>query len=201
MNHSVTTSAVLALVLATAAPLRAEEPPIRNCAWRHASSAQGFSVAPRLAGQREDYIVRQLRSFADHRRDDFLASKYMWAAVGNLDPEMAHNLAAYFATLPPKPVRRVLPAVLAWRPQDLALGQHAHRRLVHGVHPSGRTDQERRRREPQRRRKQHAVPLRFHDVLTHLHRIAAGTRSAARAFGPAAAPGLRRAQWNVSICR
>jgi cytochrome c553 len=59
-------------------------------------------VAPRLAGQREDYVARQLQSFAAHKRDDFLATKYMWSAVANLDPEIARGLAAYFASLSPR---------------------------------------------------------------------------------------------------
>jgi cytochrome c553 len=102
MKHTAIRASVLALVLAAAAPLQAEEPPVRNCTWCHGTSAQGLSVAPRLAGQREDYIVRQLRSFADHRRDDFLATKYMWGATANLDPATARDLAAYFASLQPK---------------------------------------------------------------------------------------------------
>ena len=102
MKHFRTKLAVLAVSLATAGPLLADDLPVRNCTWCHGTSAQGFSVAPRLAGQREDYVVNQLRSFVAHRRDDFLASKYMWNATANLDPSTARGLAAYFSALPPK---------------------------------------------------------------------------------------------------
>jgi cytochrome c553 len=102
MKHFRTKMAILAISLATAGPLLADDLPVRNCTWCHGTSAQGFSVAPRLAGQTEDYVVNQLRSFAAHRRDDFLASKYMWNATANLDPSTARGLAAYFSTLPPK---------------------------------------------------------------------------------------------------
>jgi len=93
--------AVLAMVLAANGSLRADELPVRNCTWCHGTSAQGLTVAPRLAGQREDYVVHQLQSFAAHKRDDFLAEKYMWNATANLDPVTARNLAAYFSSLPP----------------------------------------------------------------------------------------------------
>lgn len=57
--------------------------------------------APRLAGQRPLYIERQLSSFAGHVRDNPLSERYMWGAVARLDPQTAHDLAAYFATLQP----------------------------------------------------------------------------------------------------
>jgi len=101
MNYIRTKFAVLAISLVTAGPLLADDLPVRNCTWCHGSSAQGFSVAPRLAGQRIDYLVNQLRSLAAHKRDDFLATKYMWNATANLDPLTARDLAAYFSALPP----------------------------------------------------------------------------------------------------
>ena len=40
-----------------ASPLLAGEPvPVRNCTWCHGIAAQGLSTAPRLAGQRDQYI-------------------------------------------------------------------------------------------------------------------------------------------------
>ena len=44
------------------------ESAIRNCTWCHGGSAQGYSPAPRLAGQRAIYIEQQLASFATHAR-------------------------------------------------------------------------------------------------------------------------------------
>ena len=51
-----------------------------------ATSAQGYYNAPRLAGQRVDYLVNQLQAFATHKRDEFLSTKYMWNAAAHLDP-------------------------------------------------------------------------------------------------------------------
>ena len=102
MNPIRTKIAVLAISFVTAAPLLADELPVRNCTWCHGTSAQGFSVAPRLAGQRLDYMINQLRSLAAHKRDDFLATKYMWSATAHLDPLNARDLATYFSELTPK---------------------------------------------------------------------------------------------------
>jgi cytochrome c553 len=86
-----------------AGPLLAGESlPVRNCTWCHGTSAQGFSTAPRLAGQRDQYIENQLLSFSEHIRDNPLSMQYMWGATANLSPDTAHDLAAYFSTLPPK---------------------------------------------------------------------------------------------------
>jgi cytochrome c553 len=96
--------AILAIVSFVAGPLSADESlPIRNCTWCHGSSAQGFSTAPRLAGQRHQYIENQLLSFSEHIRDNPLSRQYMWAATARLSPQTAHDLSAYFSTLPPVP--------------------------------------------------------------------------------------------------
>ena len=102
MNSIPIKFAVLAISLVAAAPLLADELPIGNCTWCHGTSAQGFSVAPRLAGQLPDYVINQLRSFAAQKRDDFLAAKYMWNAAAHVDPTNARDLAAYFSQLTPK---------------------------------------------------------------------------------------------------
>lgn len=96
------TLAILAM-LSVASPLSADETlQVRNCTWCHGSSAQGFMRAPRLAGQRDQYIENQLLSFQQHTRDNPRSQQYMWAASANLSPETAHDLAAYFSTVPPK---------------------------------------------------------------------------------------------------
>jgi cytochrome c553 len=95
--------AILVIVASGAGPLLADEPlPVRNCTWCHGTSAQGFSTAPRLAGQRDQYIENQLLSFSEHIRDNPLSKQYMWGATAKLSPDTAHDLAAYFSTLPPK---------------------------------------------------------------------------------------------------
>ena len=94
--------AILAIVSSAAGPLLADESlPVRNCTWCHGTSAQGFMTAPRLAGQRDQYIENQLSSFSNHSRDNPYSMQYMWAATANLSPETARNLALYFSTLPP----------------------------------------------------------------------------------------------------
>src|ERR1700692_1398869 len=76
---------------------------VRNCTWCHGTSGQGYMVAPRLAGQRPQYIESQIRSFREHTRDNPFSRQYMWGAVAALGPQAARDLAAYFATIPPKP--------------------------------------------------------------------------------------------------
>jgi cytochrome c553 len=102
MKRFRTKMAVLAISLAAAGPLLADDLPVRNCTWCHGTAAQGYSKAPRLAGQRIDYLVNQLQSFAAHTRDEFLSTKYMWYAAAHLDPSTARDLAAYFSALPPE---------------------------------------------------------------------------------------------------
>jgi cytochrome c553 len=91
---------VLILLVASACAARAESAMVRNCTWCHGGSAQGYAPAPRLAGQRANYIYQQLASFARHTRDAPFSKQYMWGAAGNLTPVTAHALSVYFANLP-----------------------------------------------------------------------------------------------------
>ncbi len=75
---------------------------VRNCTWCHGTGAQGYTVAPRLAGQRSLYIESQLRGYAAHIRDNPLSKQYMWSAAANLRTDTVRDLADYFASLPPK---------------------------------------------------------------------------------------------------
>src|SRR6516164_7930667 len=94
---------ILAVVCSTSAPLFADEPlPVRNCTWCHGTSGQGYTVAPRLAGQRYQYLENQLLSFHNHTRDNPLSVQYMWDAVAFLNPQTARDLAFYFSAIPPK---------------------------------------------------------------------------------------------------
>ena len=95
--------AILAIVASAAGPLLADEfVRVRNCTWCHGISAQGFSTAPRLAGQRDEYTENQLLGFKEHIRDNPHSKQYMWGAAANLSPQTAHDLAVYFSTLPPE---------------------------------------------------------------------------------------------------
>ena len=97
--------AVLAIIVACVAnPLSAQESlPIRNCTWCHGSSAQGYTSAPRLAGQTHRYIENSLLSFKSHTRDNPYSKQYMWGAAANLSRETAHGFAVYFSELPASP--------------------------------------------------------------------------------------------------
>ena len=95
--------AILVIFFSAGGPLLAGETiPIRNCTWCHGTSGQGFATAPRLAGQRHQYIMNQLLDFNTHTRDNPLSKQYMWGAAANLNAHTARDFAIYFSTLPPK---------------------------------------------------------------------------------------------------
>jgi cytochrome c553 len=97
-------TSVLLAVVASIAPVLADEQAaaVRNCTWCHGTSAQGYTIAPRLAGQRPRYLEIQIWNFRDHVRDNPLSRQYMWNAVTSLRPDAVRELAAYFATIPPR---------------------------------------------------------------------------------------------------
>lgn len=98
-------TAALIIVLSVA-PALAEEfgnVSARNCTWCHGPSAQGYAPAPRLAGQRPEYIINQLTSYRLHRRDNPFSKMYMWPAAANVGPQAARYLANYLSMLAPEP--------------------------------------------------------------------------------------------------
>lgn len=95
--------AILASTVSASSSWAGESAAVRNCTWCHGAGAQGYTVAPRLAGQRPQYIMSQIRSFREHARNNPFSKQYMWSAVAALDPYTARDLASYFASLPPKP--------------------------------------------------------------------------------------------------
>ena len=95
--------AIFASAVSTASAWAGESAAVRNCTWCHGTGAQGYTVAPRLAGQRPQYIMKQIRSFREHVRNNPFSKQYMWSAVAALDPHTAQDLASYFASIPPKP--------------------------------------------------------------------------------------------------
>jgi cytochrome c553 len=92
----------VAFLTAFAFAAHAESALVRNCTWCHGGSAQGYTPAPRLAGQRRIYIEQQLASFASRTRDAPFSRQYMWGAAANLRPWEAHALSIYFSNLPPR---------------------------------------------------------------------------------------------------
>ena len=105
MKRITSKQAVLAIIVACVAnPVSAQESlPIRNCTWCHGSSAQGYTSAPRLAGQTHRYIENSLLSFKSHARDNPASKQYMWGAAANLSGETARGFAVYFSELPATP--------------------------------------------------------------------------------------------------
>jgi cytochrome c553 len=95
-------TAIAASLISTAAAL-ADSAAVRNCTWCHGTDAQGYTVAPRLAGQRPQYILSQIQSFHEHTRDNPFSRQYMWSAVAALNPNTARDLANYFASIAPRP--------------------------------------------------------------------------------------------------
>jgi cytochrome c553 len=95
--------AVFATTASNPSSWAGESAAVRNCTWCHGTGAQGYTVAPRLAGQRPQYIMSQIRSFREHERNNPFSKQYMWGAVAALDPHTARDLADYFATIQPRP--------------------------------------------------------------------------------------------------
>jgi cytochrome c553 len=75
---------------------------IRNCTWCHGASSQGYAPAPRLAGQRRQYIENQLAGFSEHKRDNPFSKLYMWHAAANVGSQATRSLADYFSKLHPR---------------------------------------------------------------------------------------------------
>jgi cytochrome c553 len=92
-------SAIVACAVSSSSS-NAESLAIRNCTWCHGATAQGYTPAPRLAGQKPKYIVNELISFRTHTRDNPFSKQYMWGAAANLAPKTAQDLAIYFSSLP-----------------------------------------------------------------------------------------------------
>lgn len=75
---------------------------VRNCVWCHGSSVQGYLPAPRLAGQKAQYLQNQMQDFREHTRDNPDSKQYMWGASAGVGPHTLRELAIYFSMLPAK---------------------------------------------------------------------------------------------------
>jgi cytochrome c553 len=102
-KFSSTAAALIVLGAGLSGAVHAEVPAIANCTWCHGSGAQGYSPAPRLAGQHAAYLREQLLRFRAHGRDAATSRQYMWSAADNLSDGRLRALANYFAALKPKP--------------------------------------------------------------------------------------------------
>ena len=102
-RHAKIPAVAFAAIVMSSLAGHAESPGIRNCSWCHGGSAQGYTPAPRLAGQRAGYIEQQLVSFGRHTRNSPFSRQYMWGATASLSPQAVRDLAFYFSQLSPRP--------------------------------------------------------------------------------------------------
>jgi hypothetical protein len=87
--------AVLCWAFLPAAAAHAENLAVRNIRAR-------LHAAPRLAGQRSQYLEQQLAYFHARTRDNPFSRQYMWGAAASLTPQSARQLALYYSSLLPK---------------------------------------------------------------------------------------------------
>ncbi len=75
---------------------------VRNCAFCHGdANLQGRAVAPRLAGQHQEYIVYQMDRFKNKSRNNPFSLKYMSHVAVQTLPDNYCEIGAYISTLPP----------------------------------------------------------------------------------------------------
>lgn len=75
---------------------------------------RGISVSPEfptLAGQREPYLVAQMKAFRDRTRADKEAHQFMWGIAAQLDDQTIEGIARYYSGQTPPPARSVNPAL------------------------------------------------------------------------------------------
>jgi cytochrome c553 len=106
-------SLAVAAALATAVCARADEPDasaqayaqkiaLGTCGTCHGPSGNSTQPKfPRLAGQRANYLVTQLKGFRAQTRGDPDAISYMWGMASELDDATIEALAAYYAAQKP----------------------------------------------------------------------------------------------------
>lgn len=104
---------LLMLVLAAATPALAAAPAdpavIATCSACHGAQGEGNAAlfAPRLAGQRGDYLARQLRAFKSGARGTHPDDKHgttMRAIATPINDALIDSLSSHFAQLPAVPL-------------------------------------------------------------------------------------------------
>lgn len=73
---------------------------VRNCAFCHGETLQGRFVAPRLAGQHQEYIVYQLRRLRNNTRNNPFSLQYMRYAAHKMLPDSDCEIGAFISTMP-----------------------------------------------------------------------------------------------------
>ncbi len=84
------------------------------CSACHGPGGNSISPTfPRLAGQRAEYIVGQLKALKARSRAEPDAYDFMWGVAASLDDKMIEGLADYYASQPPAPGIPGDPALIA----------------------------------------------------------------------------------------
>lgn len=71
---------------------------------------RGVSTSPEfptLAGQREAYLIAQMKAFRDRTRADKEAHQFMWGIAAQLDDQTIEGIAQYYSAQTPPPARSV----------------------------------------------------------------------------------------------
>ncbi|MDA3920620.1 MAG: c-type cytochrome [Salinisphaera sp.] len=88
--------AIFSSVSALAANPTADER--EYCTWCHGVSGHGYATAPGLAGQRMQYIEKQLLNFHEHKR----VGPIMWSATTfGFSVQSSHAISLYFSAMSP----------------------------------------------------------------------------------------------------
>lgn len=124
MNKHIAAIVGATLVWGVSATQAAESPDAINkaaakvavelCSACHGPGGNSISPTfPRLAAQREGYIVNQLKAFKSRKRAEQDAHDFMWGIAATLDDNMIGGLAHYYASQPPAPGIPGDPALIA----------------------------------------------------------------------------------------
>jgi len=161
----------------------AEEKAVNLCSTCHGPRGVSRSPEfPNLAGQRESYLLRQIRLFRDRSRADKDARDFMWGVARQLDDATAAEIARYYAAQAPAPGRTGDPA-LAGKGKELFEHGMPDRAIpacatCHGANGEGQGDFP-------RLAGQHAkyVAKQFHFIQNHA-RTTAPAHDAVKNLGP-----------------
>jgi cytochrome c553 len=97
-----------------AGQLHAQKVAITVCGTCHGPSGNSQQPKfPRLAGQKDTYLITQLKAFRAQTRGDPDAIGYMWGMASELDDETIDALARYYATQKPAVAHGGDPALIA----------------------------------------------------------------------------------------
>jgi cytochrome c553 len=75
----------------------------QSCTFCHGSLGKGFMSAPRIAGQRQQYLVTQLWGFKNHKRNNPNSRQFMWPAADPLNSNTIREVAIYYSKLQARP--------------------------------------------------------------------------------------------------